>query len=117
MIFSIYAEGPGERIGAGGRYDDLLERFGAPMPAVGFGIDIDALASALRAAGKRVVESTGIVIIGATDSLLASLRAKNIGCVAASDRAAAEAYARSWGFAKVVDVSEATRMLSASPKE
>lgn len=117
MIFSIYAEGPGERLGAGGRYDDLLERFGVPMPAVGFGIDIDALASALRAAGKRIIENSGVVVVGAPDALLASLRAKGIGCVAASDRASGEAYATSWGFAKVVDVAEATRMLNANPKE
>ena len=50
MIFSIYAEGPGEPIGGGGRYDDLLSRFGAPMPAVGFGLDLDALEWALRSA-------------------------------------------------------------------
>lgn len=117
LIFSIYAEGPGERIGAGGRYDDLLAKFGANMPAVGFGIDVDALASALRAAGKRVVPDSGVVVLGASDSLLGSLRAKGISCVAASDRAEAEAYARSWGFAKVVDVSEATRMLNAGDKE
>lgn len=48
MIFSIYAEGPGEPIGGGGRYDDLLARFGSPMPAVGFGLDLDALEWALR---------------------------------------------------------------------
>ena len=50
MIFSIYAAGPGEPIGGGGRYDDLLARYGSPMPAVGFGIDLDALEWALRAA-------------------------------------------------------------------
>jgi len=117
MIFSIYAEGPGERIGAGGRYDDLLAKFGANMPAIGFGIDVDALASALRTAGKRVGEDRGVVVIGASDSLLTSLRANGIGCVAAVDRAGGEAYAKSWGFAKVVDVAEATRMLNGSAKE
>ena len=49
MIFSLYAEGPGEPIGGGGRYDDLLARFGSPMPAVGFGLDLDALEWALGA--------------------------------------------------------------------
>jgi ATP phosphoribosyltransferase regulatory subunit len=48
MIFSIYADGPGEPIGGGGRYDGLLARFGSPMPAVGFGVDLDALEWALR---------------------------------------------------------------------
>lgn len=50
MIFSIYAAGPGTPVGGGGRYDDLLARYGSPMPAVGFGLDLDALEWALRAA-------------------------------------------------------------------
>ncbi|MBX3230127.1 MAG: ATP phosphoribosyltransferase regulatory subunit [Labilithrix sp.] len=50
-IFSLYAEGPGEPIGGGGRYDDLLSRYGAPQPAVGFGLDLDALEWALESQG------------------------------------------------------------------
>jgi len=112
-IFSIYAEGAGEAIGGGGRYDDLLARFGAPMPAVGLGLDVDALARALRAAGKQVSPPAGVVVIGGADheALLGDLRARGITAVAAPDRASAEAYARSWGFTKVVDVADATRML------
>ena len=37
-IFHLLAEGPGEPIGSGGRYDDL-GWFGAPMPAAGFALD------------------------------------------------------------------------------
>lgn len=51
-IFSIYAPGPGEPIGGGGRYDDLLSRYGAPQPAVGFGLDLDALEWALGVHAK-----------------------------------------------------------------
>ena len=36
--------GPGEPFGSGGRYDDLLSRFDTPMPAAGFGLDLDNLA-------------------------------------------------------------------------
>ena len=50
-IFHVLAAGPGEPIGAGGRYDDLLARFDAPMPAVGFALDLDAVAWAREAAG------------------------------------------------------------------
>src|SRR6185312_4450743 len=50
MLFRAYARGSAEAIGSGGRYDDLLGRFGAPMPAVGFALDLDALAAAVRAA-------------------------------------------------------------------
>jgi ATP phosphoribosyltransferase regulatory subunit len=42
--FEIFAAGAGRAVGAGGRYDDLMERFGSPMPAVGVSIDLDALA-------------------------------------------------------------------------
>jgi ATP phosphoribosyltransferase regulatory subunit len=101
-IFSIFAAGPGEPIGAGGRYDDLFARFGAPMPAVGFGIDIDSLAWALRAAGKRIAPEEGVVLVGGDESDLAELRSKGIPAVSAKDRSAAEAYARAWGFARVV---------------
>jgi ATP phosphoribosyltransferase regulatory subunit len=112
MIFSVFAAGPGEAVGAGGRYDDLLARFGAPMPAVGFGLDIDALAWALRAAGKRVAPESGVVVVGADETLLRRLRERGICAVAAADRAAGEAYARSWGFAEVVLAADAAlRML------
>ena len=30
--------------GAGGRYDDLMGRFGRPMPAVGVALDLDTIA-------------------------------------------------------------------------
>jgi ATP phosphoribosyltransferase regulatory subunit len=33
-------------VGAGGRYDDLIGRFGRPLPAVGLALDLDALAEA-----------------------------------------------------------------------
>ena len=49
-IFHLYAKGPGEAIGAGGRYDELLARFGTPMQAMGFAFDLDRLAWALRSA-------------------------------------------------------------------
>ncbi len=46
IIFNVYAGGCGEQVSKGGRYDDLMERFGSPTAAVGFVIDIDALTCA-----------------------------------------------------------------------
>jgi ATP phosphoribosyltransferase regulatory subunit len=37
----------GQPIGGGGRYDDLLGRFGRPLPAVGFALTVDSLHVAL----------------------------------------------------------------------
>lgn len=103
-IFSIYADGPGEPIGAGGRYDELLSRFGAPMPATGFAIDLDALAWARRGAGVERPSVAGVVVVGADDDpRLAELRAKNIAAVTAPSRASAIAYAKAWRFACVLD--------------
>lgn len=108
MIFSLYAAGPGEPIGAGGRYDDLLARFGAPMPAVGLAIDVDGLAWALREAGRGGAPRDGVVVVGGTDALLAAIRRRGVPAVAspARDVERANAYARSWRFAAVVSADE-----------
>lgn len=100
--FSIYADGPGEPIGAGGRYDELLSRFGSPMAAVGFGLDLDALAWALRSAGAPAEPRAGVVLVGAVDDArVAALRARGIPTVAVATHDAALTHARSWGFAAV----------------
>jgi len=50
-VFEIYDPALGEPLGGGGRYDDLLGRFGRPLPAVGFAIGVDALHVALAGEG------------------------------------------------------------------
>jgi ATP phosphoribosyltransferase regulatory subunit len=42
--FELYVSGAGRAAGAGGRYDDLMGRFGRPMPAVGVSLDLDTIA-------------------------------------------------------------------------
>ena len=63
-IFHIYAAGPGEAVGAGGRYDELLACFGAPMAAMGFAFDLDSLEWALRSAGVATAAGARIVVVG-----------------------------------------------------
>jgi ATP phosphoribosyltransferase regulatory subunit HisZ len=46
-VFDVLDPALGEPLGGGGRYDDLLGRFGRPMPAVGFALTIDRLHLAL----------------------------------------------------------------------
>src|SRR5438132_191249 len=46
MHFEIFVSGAGSAVGAGGRYDDLMGRFGRPLPAVGLALDLDGLAEA-----------------------------------------------------------------------
>jgi len=42
--FEVYVAGAGRAAGAGGRYDELMARFGRPMPAVGVALDLDTIA-------------------------------------------------------------------------
>jgi ATP phosphoribosyltransferase regulatory subunit len=46
-VFEVYDPTLGVPIGGGGRYDDLLGRFGRPLPAVGFALGIERLHIAL----------------------------------------------------------------------
>jgi ATP phosphoribosyltransferase regulatory subunit len=44
--FEVFAAGAGAAVGAGGRYDDLVARFGRALPAVGLALDLDAITEA-----------------------------------------------------------------------
>jgi ATP phosphoribosyltransferase regulatory subunit len=44
--FEVFVAGARTAVGAGGRYDDLMARFGRALPAVGLALDLDALAEA-----------------------------------------------------------------------
>ena len=46
-IFEVYDPTLGAPLGGGGRYDDLLGRFGRPLPAVGWGLTVERLHLAL----------------------------------------------------------------------
>jgi ATP phosphoribosyltransferase regulatory subunit len=42
-VFEVYDAGLGAPLGGGGRYDDLLGRFGRPLPACGWAINVERL--------------------------------------------------------------------------
>ncbi len=49
-ILEVYDPAVGQAIGGGGRYDDLLGRFGRPLPAAGFALFLERLHIAQTAA-------------------------------------------------------------------
>jgi ATP phosphoribosyltransferase regulatory subunit len=59
-VFEVYDPALGAPIGGGGRYDDLLARFGRRLPAVGFALGVDRLHIAL--AGEE--QGTGALLAG-----------------------------------------------------
>ena len=48
-VFEVYDPAVGFAIGGGGRYDDLLGRFGRPRPACGIALDVLRVHEALAA--------------------------------------------------------------------
>jgi len=46
-VFEVYDPALGVPLGGGGRYDELLGRFGRPLPAVGFALNVERLHIAL----------------------------------------------------------------------
>ncbi len=52
LIFRGYAKGTGSSVLDGGRYDNMVEKFGSPMPAVGFSLKVNDIMSTMRADAK-----------------------------------------------------------------
>jgi ATP phosphoribosyltransferase regulatory subunit len=51
-VFEVYDAALGAPIGGGGRYDDLLGRFGRPLPACGWALDVEHLHAARVGEGR-----------------------------------------------------------------
>jgi ATP phosphoribosyltransferase regulatory subunit len=109
LMFQIHADGPGSPIGAGGRYDSLLGRFGAPRAAAGFALSLDHLAWALESIGRDEGSELRVLTVGASEALLAGLRNLGVPCAESHAALGAEAlaYARAWRFSHVLQVEPA----------
>ena len=63
VVFSAYVENYGGAVLMGGRYDNLLKQFDAPMPAIGFAVEVDALAEILPENGTvQTVPAADILV-------------------------------------------------------
>lgn len=105
IIFRAYTYGTGDAVVRGGRYNNLLEKFGKKTPSIGFAIIVDELMSALNRQ-KIDVETTHRNLLVYTDttakwaiSLACTFRSKgkNIEMVKRmpeEDRTVYEAYAK-----------------------
>jgi len=117
--FSLLAEGPGEPLGGGGRYDDLIGRLGGPAPATGFAMDIAHGARAMGVQGADERSDPPHVCVVARDPAVAeSLRAAGVRVgelEGTLDEAAA--YASAWDLDAAVGVRGGTATLRWSGAE
>ncbi|WMJ23637.1 ATP phosphoribosyltransferase regulatory subunit [Paludicola sp. MB14-C6] len=62
VVFKGYIEGHGEEVLSGGRYDSLLSKFGEDMGAIGFAINIDAVAKASINERKPIIPIAKVIV-------------------------------------------------------
>lgn len=67
VVFRGYIEGSGITVLSGGRYDGLTEEFDVPLPATGFGVEVDALAKAMLQRGEVAPPSKADVLVFGAD--------------------------------------------------
>jgi ATP phosphoribosyltransferase regulatory subunit len=64
LIFDLFADGVGYEIGRGGRYDDLIGRFGAATPSTGFAIHVERLQQGLgRTTDRQPLPSADALVV------------------------------------------------------
>ncbi len=107
--FQVVCEGAGDAIASGGRYDELLARYGAPMPATGCAIDLEALEELLVDRGGAPREQTPErVLVGGADAarrpVAARLRAegRHVGELASDGAEEVTRYAGAYGYSRAV---------------
>lgn len=80
VMFGVYTYGVGDAIAKGGRYDNLLERFGKSAPSIGFMINLDDLMNALYRQNINLPKQKEPVVIeyGDKDFSDALIKAKKL---------------------------------------
>lgn len=66
VVCDVFAEGVGCELGGGGRYNNLIGRFGRDLPSTGFAFDVDRLFQALERQGNGAPRRRGTVLVSAS---------------------------------------------------
>ncbi len=91
VLFRAYTFGCGDAVMKGGRYDNLVKEFGTDTPAIGFGISLDELMSALYEQERNDRGDSGYLTFALTkgrlaDKTLALLEKTGITCEEMKDK-------------------------------
>lgn len=98
-MFQILAEGPGQAVASGGRYDALYGMFGPDRPAAGAAIHVDHLRWAL---GKPVTgNEPRVLVCGGPQAVLDTLRDQGIRAAYVTLESPID-YARAWRYSHLV---------------
>jgi ATP phosphoribosyltransferase regulatory subunit len=100
-VYEVYAAGLGFTLANGGRYDNLLRRFGEPLPATGFAISLERLISVL----PEEEPSPLLVLVGGTleaARIAADLRSSGVPVLHLAENLTLEDASR---YARSVDAS------------
>jgi ATP phosphoribosyltransferase regulatory subunit len=114
MRFAGYIAGASEAIAFGGRYDQLIGKFGNPLPAVGFAFDIEAIAQAHKNAGLMTARDPAhVILVGSaaqTSQVAKLLRQQSFGVssVSALPEATIAAHFESAGADAALDMHTGT---------
>lgn len=116
VTFEAYATGVGRELAGGGRYDDLIGRYGYPCPATGFMIDLEGLLAALERQGAAPrVRGVDFLLMDVRQdkrealAVARALRARGYSVardIIRRDYAGSLAYARHHGIAHVLLLGE-----------
>ncbi|MDX2054339.1 MAG: ATP phosphoribosyltransferase regulatory subunit [Polyangiaceae bacterium] len=110
-VFHLLAEGPGEPIGSGGRYDGLSELFGAPNYAAGFAIDVSNLSWALEKSGRKHSVPRVVVADDQADAaILSALRQRGVR-VATAKAADLSGFAQAWAYSHQLELKAGQAVL------
>ncbi len=110
ILFRGYAAGSGATVLSGGRYDMLLREFGKDLPAIGFGVETDALAQVLLLQNRDLSpKPADVLVYGAAGCELRALQKikelteSGLCCESslAQTQEQARAYAKEKGIARV----------------
>ena len=104
--FAGYAGGAPDAVLRGGRYDELIGRYGRPHSATGFAVDLEALAQAQRAIGiDPPALPRGVAVYGANAAAVArGLRARGVRAVVCASKPT-ESWLRGAGLDESMDAS------------
>ena len=105
--FAPYSGGAPDAVLRGGRYDELIGRYGRPHTATGFAVDLEALAQAQRALGiDAPAVKRGVAVFGDNAAAVArELRARGVRAVVCGERPS-ESWLRGAGLDEALDASK-----------